>query len=265
VARERDSNMVIVEPTYVITQEVVQKLVAWARSSRVAILPRSALYTEGARRELERVGQQSKSIEIDLGLPYRLHSVGEGKVIVYDPPEGVVLSGEKDIRGAWRTFLTAMLSLAEVQAYCRLSDDRLSVIPVKRKGNELGLFVMNPTRRPIAADIIFPCDVEVTDLASTLAAGPGSTVPKNSETTAANRFSLDVPPCGILPLGVKGLDFSFEERSEARVFSEQSRGTESPAEVAQAAALATLPGFTGQNPGAGQGSGPQIEGAPPWK
>ena len=24
---------------------------------------------------------------------------------------------------------------------------------------------------------------------------------------AAHRFSLDVPPCGILPLGVKGLDF----------------------------------------------------------
>ena len=62
---------------------------------------------------------------------------------------------------SWQTFLTAMLSVAEVQGYCRLSDSRLSVIPLEKKGQGLGLFVLNSTRRPVAADIIFQEEVSV--------------------------------------------------------------------------------------------------------
>ncbi|HUP57101.1 MAG TPA: DUF4350 domain-containing protein [Bdellovibrionota bacterium] len=235
--RERDSNLLVVDPTFVFTREVIQKLVSWAKSDRVVVVPRSAFYTESARRELEKIAMESKSIEIDLGLPYRLHSVGEGKLVVYDPPEGMLLASERDLRGAWRTFLTAMLSLAEVQSYCRMSDDRLAVIPVRRKGSELGLFILNPTRRPISADIIFPTNVEVTDLAAALAAGTGAAPPQAPP--AAHRFSLDVPPCGILPLGVKGLDFSVEEKGEARglILNQDSQKQE------QDPAIAALPGF----------------------
>src|SRR6185295_9897629 len=146
-----------------------------------------------------------------------------GKLVVYDPPEG-------DLRGAWRTFLTAMLSLAEVQSYCRMSDDRLAVIPVMRKGDELGLFILNPTRKAISADIIFPCNVEVSDLAATLSASPSAAAA--GAAPAANRFSLDVPPCGILPIGVRGLGGQLQSQNQSQnqnqsQFSSQAQGPSS--------------------------------------
>ena len=209
--RERDANLLIIDPAYVFTREAIVKLVAWTQSGRVVVVPRTPLFTESARRELEQLATGTNSLEIDLGMPYRLHAVGEGKLIVYDVP----LRGGKveDLRSAAQSFLAAVLSLAEVQGYCRLSDDRLTVIPVRRPSNELGLFILNPTRRTLTADVIFPTEVEVTDMALAIQKTDPSASSKPASVAA--RFALDVPPCGILPLGVRGLDFSIEERQEA--------------------------------------------------
>ena len=130
-------------------------------------------------------------------MPYRLHAVGEGKLIIYDLPENLPMNAESAT--SWQTFLTAILSVAEVQGYCRLSDGRLGIIPLEKRGGGLGLFVMNDARKQVTADIVFPLEVEVSDLAVSLSAKKSGPRPIPS-----NRFSLEVPPCGILPLAVDG-------------------------------------------------------------
>jgi hypothetical protein len=239
--REREATLLIVDPSWILTRESLQRLAAWASGGRVVVLPRSPLYTEQARAELEKIAAQTKRIEIDLGVPYRLHALGEGKLIIYDLPENLSMAGEA--LSSWQTFLTAVLSVAEVQGYCRLSDSRLSVIPLDKKGAGLGLFVLNGTRRPVAADIIFQEDVSVSDLARALASQGRSGVPaQQAKPAPASRFSLDVPPCGILPLAVDGLEMH-ESRLRARERMLAAEHAEATRSGAEQAALSELPGF----------------------
>jgi hypothetical protein len=224
-----------------LTADSVRKLAAWASGGRVVVLPRSPLYTEQARAELEKLAATTKRIEIDLGVPYRLHAVGDGKLIIYDLPESLSMAGEA--LSSWQTFLTAILSVAEVQGYCRMSDSRLAVIPLEKRGEGLGMFVLNANRRPVSADIIFQVDVSVSDLAMALAqAGPRQGGQQRPKPTPASRFSLDVPPCGILPLAVDGIATSDERRIAASHADATRAG-------AEGAAMSELPGFDPKNEG----------------
>jgi hypothetical protein len=240
LTREREASLLIVDPAWILTRESIQALTAWAAGGRVVVLPRSPLYTEQARLELDRLLARTKKIEIDLGVPYRLHGLGEGKLVVYDLPENLSMAGEA--LSSWQTFLTAVLSVAEVQGYCRLSDSRLGVIPLEMRGRGLGLFVLNGTRRPVSADILFQEDVSVSDLARTLAAAHGPHVSTASRPAPANRFSLDVPPCGVLPLAVDGAGMH-----EARLRAEERRLALSHGDAtrsgAEQAAMSELPGY----------------------
>ncbi|MGK5083360.1 hypothetical protein WDW37_08630 [Bdellovibrionota bacterium FG-1] len=236
--------LLIVDPSWILSVDSVRKLADWASGGRVVVLPRSPLYTAQARQELERLAAQGKQIEIDLGVTYRVNSLGEGKLIIYDLPENLSMSGET--LSSWRTFLTAILSVAEVQSYCRMSDSRLAMIPLEKKGQGLGLFILNSTRRAVSADILFPEDVVVSDLAVALASaqwdGSGLNRAAQVEAAPASRFSLDVPPCGILPLAVDGLglyDSQFGAR-DRQLAAESSLVTRSGAEDA---AMSELPGY----------------------
>lgn len=215
VLRERRARLAVVDPQCILTREAIAKLAAWAQSGRVAVLPRSALYTESARAELEQLLSGTKRIEIDLGLPYRLHALGDGKLIIYDMPEGIGF--QKESLASWQTFLTAILSVAEVQSYCRLSDGRLAVVPMEKRGGGLGVFVLNGSRRKVSGDLIFAGAVTVSDLAVALSAQAG----RGGGSTPANRFSLEVPPCGIFPLAVDGLGLQPTDADERMLAAQE--------------------------------------------
>ncbi|MCM2322446.1 MAG: hypothetical protein NDJ90_04210, partial [Oligoflexia bacterium] len=253
LSRDRQASLLIIDPNTIMSREVVQKVVAWARSGRTVVMPRSTLFTGMARAELELLVAQSRKMDIDLGVRYRLHSIGDGRLIIHEMPAGA----ESQALSAWQTFLTAMLSLADIEGYCKVSDSRLSVIPLEKRGRELGLFVMNGTRRQVSGDLVFSGKVTVSDLAVAVSAAtpPPGPVPlphqavrppgANHSSLPANRFSLDVPPCGVLPLAVSGLTVVTEEQRERLSAALLSQATQDNATLA---ATTELPGFDGANP-----------------
>jgi hypothetical protein len=198
-------NLLIVDPGVILTKEKVRKLSDWAKgsqsgSTRMVVLPRSTLYSRSASQELEDLLAQGSSMQIDLGLSYVLHPVKSngngGRIVVYDLPDE---HSNADL------FVGSLISVAGLQSPCSLSDGRLDYIPLERQkaqGSEMGLFVLNSRSRPVTADLIFPVSVSVSDLAREMTS-------KEKQTSAiepANRFALEVPPCGILPIGVSGLN-----------------------------------------------------------
>ena len=124
-------------------------------------------------------------------------------------------------------------------------------IPLEKKGQGIGLFVLNGTRRQITGDIVFPSDVMVSDLAVNLSNnGAYTELPQmkvsrkaaesemGPDNVPAARFALEVPPCGILPLAIDGLGFVEEQGIvAAALLSKQTR------ENAVESGLAELPGL----------------------
>lgn len=235
VTREAFSQLLIVDPSYLMTRETIQKLTAWARAGRMVVIPKTRLFTESAKSELERTLAQTKKMEVDLGLSYQLHALGDGKLILYEVPEDFLSKGEP--LSSWQGFLTAVLSIAEVDTFCRISDSRLTVIPFERKNNGLAVFILNGTRRSVAADLMFPTQVQVADLGVTLSENETHTIPP-APVACANRFTMEVPQFGVLPLTVDGIDLvEARERQLAALTSEETQ-----ANVFHSAA-SELPGF----------------------
>lgn len=249
ILKEKYSNLLIVDPSYILTREVVQKLTAWSKAGRLVVLPRSHLYSQSAKNELEKVLISTQKIEVDLGLNYTLHGLGDGKLIVYDVPSNS--SVQTEVLSSWQSFLNAVLSIAEVENYCRLSDGRLSMIPFELKGEEVGIVILNGNRRQITADLIFPNPVRIKDLGFSLAnaqaaepllelAGENRSTEQalEAEMPPLQKFSLEVPPFGILPLRVEGLTLTeVRERQLAAMNAEKTQ------EGALGAAMSELPGF----------------------
>jgi hypothetical protein len=251
--RESSARLLIVDPAFILTKETIQKLTGWAKAGRVVVIPRSQLYTESARIELEQILQRTKRIEIDLGMTYRLHALGDGKLVVYDLPDSsLTLKGES--LSSWQSFLSAILSISEVENYCRLSDSRLSVIPFETRKDGLAVFVLNGTRRPVNADLIFQSTVQIGDLGHALSRGVDTETFLRAEenqnkdaatieviehqTALTNRFALEVPPFGVLPISVEGLNLAeVREKQLAALLSEETK--ESPLKAAHT----ELPGF----------------------
>jgi hypothetical protein len=219
--------MLIVDPQLVLTKDAVAKLAAWARSGRMVILPRSPLFTESGRAELEKALAAGKSMEIHLGLSYRLHSFGasaadpatRGSLLLFDLPDGDAAANAE----SWRTFLGSVLSLAEIQSHCSVSDGRLGVIPMEKRDGRLGLFIMNGTSRPVAADLMFPQEVCVSDLTASFTPNAAAQAAKM---VPANRFALEVPPSGILPIAIS--DGGVTERGERPGVAATSGATPAP-------------------------------------
>ncbi len=246
VLREKSSHVLFIDPTYILTKEMIQKLAAWARGGRIVVLPRSPLYTESARNEVESTLANTRSLQVDLGLSYSVHGLDNGKWVLYDVPDSASAKGE--MLAAWQRFLSSILSLAEIEAYCKLSDSRLFVVPFERKDDSLAVFILNGTRRAVTADLIFSKNVRIGDLGVTFSSNSyeSERIPsaaKNREEASpvesASRFSLDVPPLGILPLTVEGLDFfELREKQMAALLSQETK------ESAMSVAFTELPGFS---------------------
>ena len=70
------------------------------------------------------------------------------------------------------------------------------------------------SRKSIATEVRFPCKVAIGDLAVSMAMEV--TASKNSE-AFADRFSIEAPPCGVLPLQVRVLGKDMKESRKAEL------------------------------------------------
>ena len=123
-----------------------------------------------------------------------------------------------------------------------MSDSRLAVVPMEKRGGGLGLFLLNGTRRKVSGDVIFSQSVSVSDLSVALSAAPSENKPS---TGVASRFTFEVPACGIFPLAVDGQHLTDQEERYMAAELEQmslSSGT-SAAHIAADSAKAELPGL----------------------
>ncbi len=184
---DRDSSLLIVDSHMTFTKDLVSKLIAWAKSGRVVIIPETPLFTEMAKIELENFSKAHKPMQLSFGVNYNIHNLGEGHLIVYQPSP----------HAQWPTFINAICSLSEIRSYCTVSDSRISIIPMQKKGGGLGLFIMNSAQRAVTADLLFPMNVSIGDLAHSLATDTQTDAVQHS-----SRFAIDVPPYGILPLSI---------------------------------------------------------------
>ncbi|MBC7691646.1 MAG: DUF4350 domain-containing protein [Methylotenera sp.] len=227
VMKDREAKLLLVDPSYIMTRETIQRLTDWARTGRVVVMPRNAFYSEAARTELETVFAQNqnpqKVMNINLGIPYQLHSLDDGKLVIYELPESANAV-------AWQRFVQSVLSVAEIKQDVGSSDARLNLISLVRKEGGLGLFILNGGSTSVAADILFSGEVTVSDLALSLtseqrAAQRTAQQVDNSEGSdpsfvPSNRFGLEVPPCGVLPVAVHGMGVEAEERKAAALTSD---------------------------------------------
>ena len=252
--QDSEAQLLMIDPSCIVTRKMVLQLVEWAKTGRVVVFPKTPLYSDGARRELDRVvaeeANRRGSMEIDLGVAYQLYPLGDGagRLVVYNLPEGAgveKLSLQGEALQAWQTFVSSILSVAGIQTFCTVSDHRLRYVPLEKRGGGLGLFVLNSSARPVAGDLFFQTQVEVSDLALALSSESGSGSNAAGERVApAHRFSLEVPPRGVLPISVDGIDGlgrDLNERREAQIAAEVTK--EAPLD----AAMTELPGFDGNS------------------
>lgn len=232
IDQDGDPRLLVVDPAMVMTADLVRRLTRWAAEGGTLAVPRSPLYTEAALAELDRATGDTRNLDIDFGIPYKLHDVGEGRVIVYELPEGIHPKGE--LASAWHSFIQGALGVADIREVCRFSDGRLSAVPLVHgpTGAALGLFVLNGTTRTVSADIMFRAPVTVSDLAITMSGGA-----KKQAAAPGTRFSLEVPPRGILPVSVEGVGVDADERRDAARLARHTRDS------VFSAAASELPGF----------------------
>ncbi len=224
LAQEKNATLLIVDPALILTQEKIQKLVAWAKAGRVVVMPRNPFYTELAKGELDRSLAKTKRIEVDMGLTYRLHALGEGRLVIYDALSSLSTQGEP--LASWRTFVQAILSIAEVDRFCTASHDQLSIIPLEREGDSLAIFILNPCRMKLTVDLTFSSDVRVKDLGVILSRKKGAALSsslvlpaEDQDQVCAKQFSIEIPPLGVLPLLVEGVYVSKNRDSQLAALS----------------------------------------------
>lgn len=264
VLGDPDARLLFVDPSYGFTQKQVAQLLEWARAGRMLVIPKSRLYSDAAENLVTEAIAESangSSMEIDLGVPFHLHQLGGGKgrLVVYDGLKAPENSAD---------FIASILSVAGVQNICALSDIRLRTIPLSRPGSSAAVFVMNSTSRPVGADLFFSAPVSVSDLTLEMRQNKRKSHPnpineslallaediskRNPVRVAAEveqkrgqRFSLDVPSCGIMPISVEGLDLkSFEDSARESLEAAIVSSGVKPSEVATDSAGSELPGFS---------------------
>ncbi len=221
-----DADLLVVDPSNILTRSRMGHLLSWTRTGRVTAIPRSLLFTEAARAELARVCQGAGRMDLHVGIPFELYPMGEGKLVIYDSH---ALEKAESSEGA-RQFVQSLLGLAAIKNPCTTSDARLQVVGLERRGGGRGIFVLNPSSRPVEGDLLFPNEVCVGDLGSQLSrndlfAGDSSTMDAPAGSVASQRFRLECPPCGVLPMEVMDSQWEdeLERRQAARVMEETQR------------------------------------------
>ncbi|MBI3534834.1 MAG: hypothetical protein HY072_05035 [Deltaproteobacteria bacterium] len=223
----------IVDPAFIITKKILDELLQWAQAGRVLALPRSSLYTSFAKGLLEHLLAQNSSMEFNLGLTYHVCPLKEGKLVLYDYPEKIHMQGES--LQALRNFIKSLLSLAHIEDYCHFNDGRIEMIPLKFNENSMSVFVLNDSAKKIDSELFFNHSVYISDFFNALSSQHDreSLLHENAE-----RFELCIPPCGVLPLLIEGI----ESLDEAHILASQD--AEFIKNSVHISAINELPGIT---------------------
>jgi hypothetical protein len=264
--RDQDAAILFVDPSWIVTRGMLVRLIEWAKTGRVVVFPRTPWFSDAARAELEKMAREESgrrgAMEIDLGVAYRLYPLGvePGRLVVFEPPAEALEKARGDSAAAdpRNAFVSSLLAIAGVQPPVAVSDDRLKTLAFERREGGLGLFVLNSSARPVAAELFFPTRVLVSDLGSFLGAsasvesGSGAWASAQRASVSAGagagaaksgrvaRVALEVPGRGVFPIAVDGLDASGRDVDERR----QAQRTEHLIrEAAFTGAVHELPGF----------------------
>lgn len=219
-----EAKLLVVDPSVVVITDRLRTWLEWARAGRTVVIPSSPLFTSEAKTLLESYGVGAQAMDPELGVNAASAQVGSGSVILYDPPE------KGEVGTIWKKFVDALVARIGISQSVQFSDSRLHQVILRREESaESALFVLNGCGRPVSADLCFSEPVQVGDLASWLSTGREPEVPGLSP---SQRFSLDVPPCGVLPLLV---------RQESKVDSSRTDGVR---DAAAGLGMSELPGYS---------------------
>jgi hypothetical protein len=109
---------------------------------------------------------------------------------------------------------------------------------------------MNGTKACVSGDILFPSHVMISDLANQISQGRPARPESNFQdarqaaSQTAKRFSLDVPPSGVLPLAVDRVGFSTRAENDA---ADALENFDLHSANAASAAMSELPGLEQMN------------------
>jgi hypothetical protein len=198
---QRDVRLIFIDAEWILTEDLLNRLLTWVREGNVLVLPKTPILTEPAHREFDDLVYSGRPIDMDMGARVKIHTAGNGKVVFFPP----------DVNA--KKFVKSCLNLAEILVPVQMSDSRLQTACIQytpaMQEEQTALFVLNPTAKNIEADMIFDRDVAIKDLALTmqiqLPVTPDEPLEDSQAAEKARRFHLAVPPNGVLPLIVEGL------------------------------------------------------------
>ncbi len=233
-AWEDEAKILFVEPNVLLTLETWRKLATWVEGGRVLVFSKHQPMTSEVRAEFDAAFKSRQKIDMNLGTRYLIHAAGEGKIVVFEPTTHA---------SEWKQFVASMLSLSQATPEMGVSDPRIDLVCLKRGlqsgSGRAGVFIFNATRTSIAAEVRFENEVTVADLSAVLSreTARAPQEPDDDQNAESNRFELEAPPCGVLPISVAGLG---EVGREKRIAGNLSGLT---SKAADEAANSELSGF----------------------
>lgn len=240
LAWEQEAKILFIEPNMILSMERWRKIAAWAEAGRTVVFSKQQPMSEAVRVEYESAMRGQTRIDMNLGTRYFIYPLSEGKLVIYEPTMHP---------SDWKRFVASMLSLSHATPEMGVNDPRIDLVCLRRGlengSGRAGLFVFNGSRSSVRTEIRFENDVWVDDLSAVLSrdqkrnAKMGSRVAEDfsDKDVEANRFELEAPPCGVLPLSVAGLG---EAGREKRIAGTLTGLTSKHAEEAAASELSGL-------------------------
>ncbi|MBC7387090.1 MAG: hypothetical protein H7301_13135 [Cryobacterium sp.] len=207
LAWEEEAKAVFLEPNFILNSERWRKISSWMEAGRLVVFSKHQPMSDAVRADFEMATRGRGRIDMNLGTRYFVYSVGEGKIAVYEPTAQT---------SDWKRFVASMLSLSLATPEMGVNDPRVDLVCLKRGmeggAGRAGLFIFNGSRTSVTTEIRFENDVIIDDLSAVLSRQRDQArTPSADAFTAAddeaeaNRFELETPPCGILPISVSGL------------------------------------------------------------
>ncbi len=217
---EMEAKIVFIEPNVILTTEKWHKLIDWVESGRVLVFSKHQPMSSAVRADFDAAIRTRAKLDLNIGTRYFVYGAGEGKLVQFDPITVGAGATNAQVSSAWKQFVASMLSLARATPEMGVNDPRIDLVCLKRGleagSGRAGLFVFNGSRATVAAEIRFENEVTIADLSAVLSRASGASTAEAADDAAeSNRFELETPPCGVLPISVTGLGESGLEKRDA--------------------------------------------------
>lgn len=190
--------LVLVDPARIVRKLEMRALMEAAFQGRIVVLPRSPLWSTEAKRELEaglargELEQLAELAPFHASTPTLSMRLGKGWLIVHELPK----EAAAESRSEWRNLAEGLLRFAGLGPVAQVSNPRIKLIPMRRRGGGLAVFLLNESAQPAQTELSFTEEVSIGDLGASLLR------PVDTE-ERARQFSLQVPAWGVLPLAVE--------------------------------------------------------------